>query len=235
MGGSFGAVNDALIRQGAFLLVGAVVAYGAIKIARAKIYDTLIVSLTTEWYERVLLRLAPKSVMLDVGIGTGLALVNNKTLLEAKGIKVEGVDYDLDYVKHCKEVVAERGLSHAIKVQHTSIYDFKGGPYDAVYFSASLMIMPDPVIALKHGISMLKPKVGRIYITLTIQTQKSIIAEYGKPLLKFLTTIDFGNVTYEEDLMVTLKKAGLTVLENVSISQSSMEDTRSFRLFVCQP
>jgi len=41
-----------------------------------------------------------------------------------------------------------------------SIYDFKGenGPYDCIYFSGSLMIMPDPVAALVHVQSLLRPR-----------------------------------------------------------------------------
>ncbi|KAJ8542665.1 hypothetical protein ON010_g12145 [Phytophthora cinnamomi] len=90
--------------------------------------------------------------------------------------------------------------------------------------------MPDAVKALRHCVGMLKPESGRVYVTQTIQTSHSKLVELGKPLLKFLTTIDFGSVTYEEELLNTFKKAGLTVREHVPISGSSMTSTRSFRL-----
>ncbi|KAJ0411253.1 hypothetical protein ATCC90586_004169 [Pythium insidiosum] len=224
----------ALVKQGALVAAGALVVYGALRLLRARVYDALIVNLTTEWYEHVLKRLPSGAKFLDVGIGTGLALANNKPLLQSKAITVDGVDYDIDYVHRCRALVKANGLEDSVKVHHASVYDYQGGPYDAVYFSASLMIMPDPVKALQHGISMLKPN-GRVYVTQTIQTRRSRLVEVGKPLLKFLTTIDFGQVTYEEDLLVTFKKAGLTVVENLPISGSTATSTRSYRLFVLQP
>lgn len=211
--------------------VGTAVIYGAMRLARARVYDALIVKLTTGWYAHVLKRLPAKSRLLDVGVGTGAALANNHGLLTSKGVKVDGVDYDLDYVKRCRELLAERQLDAHVAVYHASIYDFTGGPYDGVYFSASLMLMPDPVEALRHCAKMLKPG-GHVYVTQTIQTRRSKLVEVGKPLLKFLTTIDFGTVTYEADLLATFKKAGLKLVENVAISGSSMSSTRSYRLFV---
>ena len=95
------------------------------------------------------------------------------------------------------------------------------------------MIMPDNVKALKHVSSLLKPN-GRIFITQTIQTQRSKTVEVVKPLLKYLTTIDFGNVTYENELMQTFNEAGLTVLDNRAIADSSMDSLRSYRLFVLE-
>ncbi|KAG2523478.1 hypothetical protein BBO99_00007876 [Phytophthora kernoviae] len=175
-------------------IVGGLALYGLLRVTRARVYDALIVKLTT----------------------------------------VEGVDYDLDYVVRCRSLLQETELTDLVTAHHASIYDYSGGPYDAVYFSSSLMLMPDAVQALQHCAKMLKPK-GRVYVTQTIQTRHSKIVELGKPLLKFLTTIDFGTVTYEEDLLKTFKKAGLTLKEHVAISGSTMTSTRSFRLFVLEP
>lgn len=227
-------MNQVLLATAVAVVVGAVVAVGALRLARAKVYDALIVRLTTGWYAEVLYRLPKRSKLLDVGIGTGTALANNRDLLVSKGISVEGVDYDADYVDKCRALIAERELKDRVSVRHASIYDFKGGPYDGAYFSSSLMIMPDPVAALRHAASMLNAG-GYIYVTQTIQTQRSKVVEVGKPLLKYLTTIDFGTVTYESDLLATFKKAGLTVTENVAISGSTMDSTRSFRLFTLKP
>ncbi|CAI5745771.1 unnamed protein product [Peronospora destructor] len=201
---------------------------------RARIYDAIIVKLTTDWYAEVLERLPNGSKFLDVGIGTGLALINNRQQLKLKQINVDGVDYDKDYVVRCQVLVKEKQLTSLVQVHHASIYDFQDGPYDAVYFSSSLMLMPDAVKALQHCMGMLKQKTGCIYVTQTIQTRHSRLMEIVKPLLKFLTTIDFGAVTYEEDLLITFKKAGLTLREHVPISGTTMTSTRSFRLFVLE-
>ena len=47
----------------------------AVRTARALIYDKAIVGLTAGWYRAVLGRLAPGSHLLDIGIGTGSALL----------------------------------------------------------------------------------------------------------------------------------------------------------------
>ncbi|KAL4164313.1 hypothetical protein KRP22_004180 [Phytophthora ramorum] len=215
--------------------VGGLALYGFLRIARARIYDATIVKLTTGWYEEVLERLPEGRKFLDVGIGTGLALINNGAQLKRKNITVDGVDYDEDYVTRCQALLEQKQLTTHVQAHHASIYDFAGGPYDAAYFSSSLMLMPDAVKALQHCVAMLKPGEGKIYVTQTIQTRHSKLVEIGKPLLKFLTTIDFGSVTYEEELLSTFKKAGLTLREHVPISGSTMTSTRSFRLFVLEP
>ena len=46
---------------------------------------------------------------------------------------------------------------------------------------------------------MLKPT-GVVYCTQTLATQRSAVMEIIKPLLKFVTTIDFGHVQYERDV-----------------------------------
>ncbi|KAF0690905.1 Aste57867_17768 [Aphanomyces stellatus] len=214
--------------------VGAVLLYAGVKIIRGKLYDFVFVGLSTGWYKEVLELLPPQSRMLDVGIGTGMALLHNKALVEKKGVFVDGVDYDKDYIIDCKKNVTDHGLDAAVHVHHASIYDYTSPtPYDAVYFSASLMIMPDPVEALRHTASLLGPN-GRIYVTQTIQTQKSWVTEVGKPLLKFITTVDFGNVTYETDFVRAVEAADLKLVLNKAISGSKMDDVRSFRLLVLQ-
>jgi hypothetical protein len=40
--------------------------------------------------------------VLDVGIGTGLALVRNLDLIVEKRLVFTGVDYDKDYVERCE-------------------------------------------------------------------------------------------------------------------------------------
>jgi 2-polyprenyl-3-methyl-5-hydroxy-6-metoxy-1,4-benzoquinol methylase len=188
--------------------------------------------MTKEWYKNVLERVDNGAHVLDVGIGTGTALFRNKSLLQKKNISVTGIDYDKDYVQLCDKNIINEKLSKSVDVRHVSVYEYKGGPYDAAYFSGSLMIMPDPVAALTHVKKMLKPN-GKIFITQTFETKKNWLLETTKPLLKFLTTIDFGNVTYEKDFLKSVEKANLKIIENVSLGNSSISSGRNFRLIIC--
>ena len=175
--------------------------------ARALIYDKAIVGLTTGWYRAVLERLPSACRLLDIGIGTGSALLANATLLTAKRMHVTGLDIDADYIARCRRAVDERGLGDVVAPRLESIYDHRGGPYDAAYFSASFMLLPDPPAALRHVRSLLVPN-GRIYFTQTFEHAPSRAVETPKPLLRLLTTIDFGRVTYEADFRTALAAGG---------------------------
>ncbi|OQS07400.1 hypothetical protein THRCLA_00593 [Thraustotheca clavata] len=219
------------MKTAATIALGAIVFFGGIKLVRGKIYDAIIVKLTTEWYRVVLDALPAKTTMLDVGIGTGKALLNNRSLLVSKEISVDGVDYDKDYVVDCKANVVQSKMNEQIQVFHASIYDYDTTTkYDAVYFSASLMIMPDPVQAIKHTLSFLRPN-GHVFVTLTVQTKVSWFIKMFKPLLKFFTTIDFGSVTYESDLLLTFQRAGLKILHERCLNGSTRTSTRSYRFY----
>ena len=88
--------------------------------------------------------------------------------------------------------------------------------FDCVYFSGSITLLPDPLQALKLvAAEFVNQRSGKsagsgtsnsekIYITQTFQLSKSPITEIVKPLLKILIRIDFGVVTYENELQKIL-------------------------------
>lgn len=182
---------------------------------RVWIYDRAVVSMTASWYRAVLGRMPLGCRVLDIGVGTGSALLANADILIGKGIHVTGVDVDAAYIGHCKLEVAYRGLAERINVRLESVYDHKGGPYDAAYFSASFMLLPDPLAALQHIRSLLLPE-ARLYFTQTFEHKSSRFVESTKPLLRLLTTIDFGRVTYERDFRKTLVAGGI-LLERLEV------------------
>lgn len=198
---------------------------------RAWLYNRTLLPLTSKWYREVLERLPTEARILDVGIGTGGALLKNKDLLISKDIKVVGVDIDGDYVRKCRKAVLKHQLEDRVSVELVSIYDFVQKDFDAAYFSASFMLMPDPSRALDHVCTLLGDG-GRVYFTQTIEQSRSPLVEKTKPLLKKLTTIDFGQVTYEEDFLETVSSAGLEVIENTRLGGGR---ARCSKLFVGAP
>ncbi len=198
---------------------------------RSLIYDTLILRLTARWYAAVLDRVPEGAALLDVGIGTAGALLANADRVQEKRLCITGIDIDPDYVARAHDRLQKSALSEQVEVQRQSVYDHESGPYDAVYFSGSFMLLPEPERALRHCASLLKPD-GRIYFTQTIQQQPSRWMEALKPMLKRLTTIDFGRVTYEDEFKAQIRAAGLVLEEFTLLARHG---SRAYCIAVSRP
>jgi SAM-dependent methyltransferase len=197
---------------------------------RGWLYDRFVSGMTSGWYREVLSRLAPGTRLLDVGIGTGAALIRCADLVRERELSIVGLDVDADYLVRCGRSLHRAGLGGVEPVLE-SVYDHAGGPYDAVYFSASLMLLPDPAAAIRKVVGLLRPG-GTLYATQTFQLRRSRLAERGKPLIRHLTTIEFGRVTYEDDFRACLAAAGVELTE-----LHTMHATRylAHRLAVARP
>ena len=63
------------------------------------------------------------------------------------------------------------------------------------------MILPDKEFALEIAKDHLAPE-GKIYFMLTLYKEKKFIYTligYIKPYIKYLTTMDYGRITYENE------------------------------------
>ena len=187
---------------------------------RSAVYDAAIVGMTADWYRAVLERLPNGCRLLDVGVGTGAALIANADVLREKDVRVTGVDVDAAYVDRCRRTIVEKRLDRWIAVRLESIDVHAGGPYDAVYFSASFMLLPNPVGTLRH-IRTVTTADALVYFTQTFEHRRSRAVELAKPLLRRVTTIDFGRVTYEEDFRETLAKARYELITTETLDGGS--------------
>jgi ubiquinone/menaquinone biosynthesis C-methylase UbiE len=183
----------------------------------ARIYDYVIVKMTSRWYDAVISEFPAGAMILDVGIGTGSALVCNKLKVQAKGLHFLGIDYNSTYVSAARNNMEIAGLSNIVQVMQGSIYEVATNPNlpkdykcDVVYFSGSFSLMPSPSDALKVTARLLKPG-GKIYITQTFQKKATPGMAFFKPLLKYLTTIDFGELVMEKDVVSMIEAAGMRV------------------------
>jgi SAM-dependent methyltransferase len=183
---------------------------------RGWIYDRFVVGMTSDWYRAVLSRLPKGARVLDVGIGTGAALARSADLVRAKKLEIVGLDIDPDYLRRCRAELLRAGLAGQVEPVFSSVYDHRGGPYDAVYFSASLMLLPDPAAAIAHVAQLVAPD-GRVFATQTFQHHRSPLLERVKPMVRHLTTIQFGRVTYEEEFRRAFAEAGVDLVELVTL------------------
>ena len=179
----------------------------------------------------------PPFRVLDVGIGTATALITQKGYLDKLKVEVVGVDYDATYVKAAQKSVETAKISDKVQIHCCSIYSAtpvdeivgKYGKFDAGYFSGSFSLMPDPLEALLVLAKYVKSG-GRIFITQTFQRRGLPGAGIVKPLLKYVTTIDFGQLFFESQLEQVLKQSGMRVINNHVIDGSVDNMWQSARL-----
>ncbi|HXV94647.1 MAG TPA: class I SAM-dependent methyltransferase [Pseudonocardia sp.] len=191
----------------------------------------MITGLTAGWYREVLGRLPHGACVLDIGIGTGGAVARCAELIRARDIHIVGIDIDHDYLQRCAQEVARAGLAEHVRPCLASVYHHRGGPYDAAYFSASLMLLPDPVTAMRHVAAQLAPG-GALYFTQTFHARRSVLREKLKPAMRRVTTIDFGRVTYEDDFRDAIEASGLRLDDFVTLRRTR---SASFVLAVARP
>ena len=106
--------------------------------------------------------------------------------------------------------------------------------FDAVYFSGSLSVMPDPPAALRAVAALLRPG-GRVFVTQTFQKRFVPGLAQLKPLLKYLTTVDFGQLVYEHDLVHIIEAANMRIVHNGLIEGSINTPLQAARMLILEP
>jgi ubiquinone/menaquinone biosynthesis C-methylase UbiE len=102
---------------------------------------------------------------------------------------LKGIDINTSYLKSCQEKIDEIEVGHQIKLRHQSVYDLAPTDrYDAIYFSASFMLLPNQEEALKVAQQSLTES-GRVCFTQTFETKRTQFWEIIKPLLIFFTAV----------------------------------------------
>ena len=71
-----------------------------------------------------------------------------------------------------------------------------------------------------------------LYFTQTFENRRSPLMERLKPMLRTLTTIDFGRVTYEEDFREELRTADVELIEMARLGGNR---ARSYHIAVARP
>lgn len=144
------------------------------------------------------------------------------------------------------KIISEEGMAGLCEVHCKSVYDadlasVTGAtkePFDVIYFSGSFTLLPSPKDALKTTAKLLKSKEsGRIIITQTFQREHILnpVIAMMKPLAKYITRIDFGQLTKESDLLQTIKDANMKPEVNKVIEGSIDTSLQAARMVVVNP
>lgn len=199
------------------------------------LYNWIISDVTKLCYQDCLQLFAPETKILDVGIGNGVMLQNYHHLIKDKDLQITGLDINLDYIKHCCKLIERYALQEQLQVLHKSVFNYCPAPeekYDYVLFSMSFMLLPEQEKALDQARSWLKPE-GKVVFFQTMFQSRSPFLEFIKPKLKYLTSIDFGQVTYEDEFFQLLKKKGMATCEDRLLQRKWFNG--EYRVIVTQP
>jgi len=171
---------------------------------------------TDHCYRNCLGHFGQNAAILDVGIGNGLMMKNYHPLIKSKGLKIIGLDINKTYLNHCDNLIQSYGLEDYIQICNTPVESYvpqNGNGYDFILFSMSFMLLEDQKSVLDRVKHWLAPG-GQIVFFQTVFKLKFILMEVIKPRLRYITTIDFGKITYETDFFSLLDETNLSILED---------------------
>jgi SAM-dependent methyltransferase len=183
---------------------------------RNLLYNLMINEVTDLCYENCLQYFSPHSRILDVGIGNGTMIQHYHRLIKTKVLQITGIDINRKYLKHCARLINLWQLDDNIKIFPESVENYvppEQGYFDFILFSMSFMLFKDQLLVLDRIRSWLKPD-GKVIFFQTMFKKKSLIMELIKPRLKYVTTIDFGRVTYENDFTSLLERKDISIIED---------------------
>jgi len=199
------------------------------------IYDLVITKPLTKYtyiklFNEFEKRIPGMKAILDVGTGTGYAL-NSIIDLIPQTVQVTGIDIDKNYVMTAEKLFKTRSN---VVIKEQNFYELEGSKdkYDLIIFSSSFMLMPFREKALEIAKSMLTQN-GKIVFLMTLYEKKRrfTMVEKVKPYLKYYTTIDFGNITYETELVALMDECNLSILKKERIFYKMNPLFKIFRIF----
>ncbi len=92
--------------------------------------------------------------VLEVGVGTGLALPSY-----GSGVEVTGIDASAEMLEKAREKVAELGLQHvkSLREMDARRLDFADGSFDAVAAMHIMSVVPEPERVMAEMVRVLRP------------------------------------------------------------------------------
>lgn len=153
------------------------------------------------------LELGPGQRVLEVGVGTGLALP-----LYPRSTEVIGIDLSEGMLEEARQRIADLGLRHAsvMKMDAANI-EFPDASFDAIHAPYVMSVVSDPRRVLAEMKRVTKPG-GRIVIVNHFLSRNPVKASFEKVLSPLSVHVGFrldtpiGEVLHDRELRLELKK-----------------------------
>lgn len=184
-------------------------------------YNTLIKKTTIAGYRGFFEEVLPNTSVLDIGVGNGLMFHSFHEFIREHQVRIHGIDLNKQYLKQSQKLIKHYKLQDLVKVEQMNFLEASfQETFDDIFFSMSFPLIPDQGKALENALKWLRPN-GKIAFFQTLQMEPSKTMEFIKPKLKFISTIDFGKVTYEDSFKALLEEKGLQIIKRRSLHKVS--------------
>ncbi|MBI2718156.1 MAG: class I SAM-dependent methyltransferase [Rhizobiales bacterium] len=136
--------------------------------------------------------------LLEIGVGTGLALPHYKPSLA-----VTGIDLSPDMLGRARERARRLACGHVeqLSVMDASRLDFTDASFDVVVALYVMTVVPDPVAVMHEMARVVKPG-GRILVCNHFSVDKGLRAAIEKRLASFADVLGFRSEFPLETLLV---------------------------------
>lgn len=197
---------------------------------------------TSKFYNYLFDKVIEKnSSILDVGVGTGINLVNNKKLILDKNLNINGIDIDKNYNKYCKNIIKKNKLEKNIIIELKNLFDIDdiSNKYKYIVFGQSYPVISKKLITkmVKYCKNLLQNDGKIIFIHNLIDNNKNHHIVYKiKPYLKYIPFIwiDSGKPTKKTDFEKFLTSLELKYNYSIIDTDKILDIKLNIYLYICE-
>lgn len=181
---------------------------------------------TSVLYGKTIDTLPDNCTILDIGFGNATCALNNLEKLKSKGIRVDGVDIDEDYINSAKNKISNLKAEKWITATKMDMLDISDElKWDFVLFSESYPVIPRELMSeFMHKAKKLTNRDDGILFMHNLCDHPTWIGDWCKRHSPYLLGVDFGRYTSEKEFEEHLKECGLEITEKKVLFQLLMKN-----------
>ena len=168
---------------------------------KSYIYDLFVTPYTYPLLKSVYESLPNNSKILDVGIGTGTAVIENKDIIIRKNFFITGIDINKDYIDKCNQNIEKYDLYNYIEVIQNTVFLLETyKKFDIILFSDSYAVIPEVEKMVEFCNNTFLRKNGSVIIITALFETKNVFLEWIKQNFCYLTSIDLGRMVTKDEI-----------------------------------